>query len=97
MAELTPELENLNDRIAFFVTYPPDEASLTKEDAQERVAELHHVMAEWAMGHVFISQRNVQILDVRLRAAALQLSSFTPKEVDLAETLEQVKGTLEWL
>lgn len=97
MSELTPELENLNERIAFYVTYPPDEGGLTKEESQERVAELHHIMAEWAKGHVFISNKNVQILDVRLKAAALQLSSFTPKQVDLEETLDQIKETLEWL
>lgn len=97
MSELTPELESLNERIAFFVTYPGDESELSKEEATERVAELHHIMAEWAKGTVFISQRNVQILDVRLRAAALQLSSFTPKKVDLSATLDEVKETLEWL
>ena len=97
MAELTPELENLNDQIAAFVMYPEDEHELTKEEAVQRVSDLHKIMAEWAKGTVFISQRNIQIIDSRLRGAALRVNSLTPREVNLEETLEQVKGTLEWL
>ena len=95
--EITPELEALGDMIASFVMYPEDEHELEEKDALQRVTDLHHIMAEWAKGAVFISEKNVRLLDDRLRGAALRLRSFQTKEVDLEETLEQVKGTLEWL